>query len=354
MLNAEQLYFLRSALASRKINWRGRKNVGDIRSVLVIRMDEIGDVILGLPALSALRAALQGIPITVWCKPLTADLFHHSGCADEVVTQANNLARHYDLVVDLRGTRESLRVALRLKPLLLLDRGSVRLKYKIRKQVGQVHETRVNWEVLTPIIGPVPENDLYPLLMPGNRHEQTARLFLQRNVIEKFVVFHTGARRLLRRWSISKFAALAEALHQEFGVEIVFAGSDDEQRDIQRIQEHISFPTYSFAGKGNLMDFAALCKHARLFVGNDSGPMHIASACSIPVLGLFGPGMPDAFGPAGPFVRYIHHKLPCHPCDQVHCVRPDNPCINLIELDEVLIQCRELIKKEGEISVGVG
>lgn len=341
MLNAEQLYFLRSALASRKINWKGQLNREKIQSVLLIRMDEIGDVILGLPALSALRAAIPGVPITVWCKPLTADLFRHSGCVDEVFTQAQQLARHYDLVVDLRGTRESLRIALRKKPLLLLDRGSVRLKYKLRKQVGQVHETIVNWEVLEPIIGPLPQDKLSPLLQPGQRHEQTAKLYLQRHVIGPFAVLHTGARKLLRRWSISKFAALAEALHQEFGLDIVFAGSEDEQRDIQRIQEKISFPTFSFAGQGNLLDFAALCYRAKIFIGNDSGPMHIASACNIPVIGLFGPGMPDAFGPSGHQSVVIHHKLSCHPCDQVNCVLPDRPCIDYIELEEVMVACRK-------------
>lgn len=344
MLNAEQLYFLRSALASRKINWKGRLEREKIQSVLLIRMDEIGDVVLGLPALSALRAALPGIPFTVWCKPLTADLFRHSGCVDEVITQSQHLARHYDLVVDLRGTRESLRIALRKKPLLLLDRGSVRLKYKMRKQVGQVHETKVNWEVLEPLIGPLPDEALQPVLKPGHRHEQTAKLFLQRNVIGEFAVLHTGARKLLRRWSIAKFAALAEALHSDYGLDIVFAGSEDEQRDIERIQEKISFPTYSFAGQGNLLDFAALCYRAKIFIGNDSGPMHLASACGIPVIGLFGPGMPDAFGPAGANSVVIHHKLPCHPCDQVNCVLPDNPCINHIELDEVLAACKQALK----------
>ena len=169
---------------------------------------------------------------------------------------------------------------------------------------------------------------------------------MQRHVIGPYAVLHTGARKLLRRWSIVKFAALAEALHQEFGLEIVFAGSEDEQRDIQRIQEKISFPTYSFAGQGNLLEFAAVCYRAKIFIGNDSGPMHIASACGIPVIGLFGPGMPDAFGPAGQQSVVIHHKLPCHPCDQVNCVLPDNPCINHIALDEVLAACRQSLPSQ--------
>jgi ADP-heptose:LPS heptosyltransferase len=92
-----------------------------------------------------------------------------------------------------------------------------------------------------------------------------------------------------------------------------------------------------------LRDFAALCQKARVFVGNESGPMHIAAASQIPTIGLFGPGEPPIFAPHGKKATYIHHKLECNPCDQIHCIYPENPCINRISVAEVKEKIVELL-----------
>jgi ADP-heptose:LPS heptosyltransferase len=62
-------------------------------------------------------------------------------------------------------------------------------------------------------------------------------------------------------------------------------------------------------------------------VGNESGPLHLACAVNIPSVGIYGPGVKDVFYPWAERSAYVHHILDCNPCDQIHCVFPEQPCI---------------------------
>ena len=97
----------------------------------------------------------------------------------------------------------------------------------------------------------------------------------------------------------------------------------------------IPFKIHTVAGEFNLLEFSALVTGAALFVGNESGPLHIASVTGAPSLGLFGPGEPHVFYPHGTKTAFLHHVLECNPCDQVHCMHPENPCIQRITMEEV-------------------
>jgi ADP-heptose:LPS heptosyltransferase len=85
----------------------------------------------------------------------------------------------------------------------------------------------------------------------------------------------------------------------------------------------------------SLPEIAALLRAARLLIGNDSGLAHLAAACGTPVIALFGPQDPRRFAPWSARTRTLHHPVPCFPCDQTICVRPELPCVNLIEVAEV-------------------
>ena len=85
----------------------------------------------------------------------------------------------------------------------------------------------------------------------------------------------------------------------------------------------------------SLIDSAALMKHADLFVGPNSGPMNIAAAVGIRVVGLFGPSDPAIWGPCGVGHRIFYKQLDCRSCFHPDCFRGDENCMRLISLDEV-------------------
>ena len=122
-------------------------------------------------------------------------------------------------------------------------------------------------------------------------------------------------------------------------------GMQEYMETLERIREVSSVPVHLLVDEP-LMHFAALAARSQLFVGTDSGPMHIAAAVGARVVGLFGPGSPELFAPVGPRATYIHHKLHCNPCDQVHCVYPENTCMQRITVEEVLGKMEEVRRKQ--------
>lgn len=315
-----------------------RKQV--FKKILVIRLDEIGDMVTTLPVFDLLKKKIPDAEITVWCLPLTAQLLKYNAGITKIVFSASELKEKYDLIIDLRGDFKTMKYALAHWPKIRLDRGSVRFKNKfLLKQ--HPHEVFTNLQVLGPVTGKI-NGHVDIQLSYGKENENAAAQFLERNAIRKFAIFHTGARKILRRLPGEKFAAAAKYLKENLQMDIVFIGTDDELTDIKKIQEQINFPTYIFNGY-SLLDFAALSSKASLMIGNESGPMHLSAAVNIPVIGLFGPGEPHVFAPYGKRATFIHHKLECNPCDQVHCVHPELPCMFRITPEEITGKISELL-----------
>ena len=94
------------------------------------------------------------------------------------------------------------------------------------------------------------------------------------------------------------------------------------------------------------MELSALAEKATLYVGNESGPLHIAAVSGTTAIGLFGPGEPFVFYPWGTKTAYLHHILPCNPCNQTHCIHPESPCITRISVQEVIHQLK-LIEQQA-------
>ncbi|MEO5569711.1 MAG: glycosyltransferase family 9 protein [Bacteroidia bacterium] len=319
------------------------KNPGKqvFKKILVIRLDEIGDMITTLPVFDALKKKFPGAEITVWCSPLTSQLLKYNQAISKIVFYEKELEEKFDLVVDLRGDFKTIRYALTHVPKIRLDRGTVRFRNKfLLKQ--HPHEVFTNLQVLSPVTGKINEQVGIELLF-GKENKDAALQFLEKNSIRNFAVFHTGARKLLRRLPGEKFGATAKYLKEKYQFDIVFVGTDDELEDIKKIQEQISFPTYIFSGY-SLLDFAALSSKASLMIGNESGPMHLAAAVNIPVIGLFGPGEPHVFSPFGRKTTFIHHKLECNPCDQIHCKHPELTCMQRIAIEEIVQKVEEILK----------
>jgi ADP-heptose:LPS heptosyltransferase len=343
MIDAEKKLYFASWLVSRFINIFKKPKRLDFSNILIIRLDEIGDMTTTLPALALLHSRYPDAKMTVWCKGFVQPLLENVPYITCIITKMPEAAHRYDLIIDLRGTWQTLWYALKNRPKLRLDRGSVRLRNKFF-EMQHPHEVFTNIQVMQPLLHdfvPKPIINIYT----SKRNDQAAQLFLQRNSIQNFALLHTGARKKLRRWHPQKFADLATHLHQIYGLDIIFVGDNTETYEILKIQQRIGFQTFSFAGQGSLMDYVALSQRATLMVGNESGPVHLAAATNIPTLALFGPGEPHIFAPYGANAHYLHHKLACNPCNQIDCILPKNPCINHIELHEVTQKIAKILPK---------
>lgn len=142
------------------------------------------------------------------------------------------------------------------------------------------------------------------------------------------VAIHPGAGTAIKRWSPEHWATVADQLSDQLGATIIFTGSSAEHADIDQITALMSHPSISLAGKTDLGTLAALYKSARVVIGADSGPLHLAVACGAPTVHLYGPADPLEFGPWGATNRHIvlTSSISCRPCRILDW--PDTDAIN--------------------------
>lgn len=327
MKNEKWLYLF-NILVSRFVN--SGKNIEKYipASILCIKWDEIGDMATCTHVFSLLKKKFPKAKLVVITKPHSAPIIHGNPFIDEVYTDLKHWNKRYDLVVELRGTWRSLWRTFRYFPKIRLDRGLIRLK----NRGNQAHETVTNFEIIKPVLQGLKFE--HPQLFTNENNANNAEEFLLKNGIKKFAVLHVGARAVLRRWNAEKYARLADWLYSSRNLDVVFTGIKSEEHEIFEVSSLMNEPHYLFTDN-SILDLAALLKRAEIFIGNESGPLQIADTVNIPVVGLFGPGVKDVFYPQSERSAVVHHILDCNPCDQLHCVRPNLTCMNLIELEEV-------------------
>lgn len=338
-IKEKSVYFF-SMMISKMIN--RKKNIRDFsfQNILCFREDEIGDLCYSLHVFKSLKKQFPQSKITLLCKPFATLLVKNDPNIDKITSNRNELSGKYDLIVDLRPNWKSVWYAMFHRPAFRLDRATVRYRNKLKGQ--HPHEVITNLQVIESLLD---EKNKFqsPELFFDDNDLKKAESFLAGNKIQSFAVLHTGARRELRKWSKENYASLAVYLKEKKQLEIIFCGDKSDVKDIEQIQQLIPFNTFSIASDFSLSEFSSLVSKAKLFVGNESGPLHIASVAGTPSLGLFGPGEPHVFYPFGKRTTFLHHILECNPCDQIHCVYPQQPCIQRITMDEVKSKVGSLV-----------
>ncbi len=146
-------------------------------------------------------------------------------------------------------------------------------------------------------------------------------------------------------WPGRKFSRLAELLAKKHGVTILLFGSENEHDILQEIVENAGVGgVINLAGKTDLKESAALISLCRIFVANDSGPLHLAAALEVPVIGLYGSTDPRATGPRGDKVRVIYKGVECSPCLLRECPT-DFKCMEEITPEEVMGEVEAFLER---------
>jgi ADP-heptose:LPS heptosyltransferase len=284
---------------------------------------------------------------------------------DAVITDIEDWRERFDVVVELRGTWKTLwkSLALRTMPKYRVDRGWVRFL----QRGDQPHEVVTNERIIRPLLGegqPIAKRALYPSAeeitaaqdwsdwaLSGGGGAQVDPSFNQSEGKETdsaefigYAILHTGARRELRRWPLDRFVALSKWLLREKKLVPIWVGTSDEE---QQLDEAFALGA---AGKkwvapegASLLSFYAFIASSKLYVGNESGPLQLADIAEIPMVAIYGPGVPNVFYPRSGRSRVLHEVLDCNPCDQIHCVRPSDRCIDRIGLAAVQLAVNEVL-----------
>lgn len=268
-------------------------------------------------------------------------------------------ARHYDLVIHLSVHRRGAWLVRLLQPRWSVApryRGSFWAKSFTHFYPAQSHPERhtveTNLDSLRALGLEPKAEDKRVILIPGSDAESRIDNLMKQHGLPPggFIHLHPASRWLFKCWPAEKFAALCDALAARGWSLVLTAAPEAKEKalvaEILARRAVLSAPTFDFSGQLTLKELAALTARARLFVGVDSAPMHIAAAMGTPTVAIFGPSGDKEWGPwnvAHRVVASSHH--PCRPCGQDGCEGSKvSACLTELPVSEVLAACEELLK----------
>ena len=352
---------------------------GELRRVLVIKLRHHGDVLLSAPVLSTLQRAAPQAEIDALVYADTRDMLAgHPALAQlhvidrhwkrlGVVAQARAewrllsalRARRYDLIVHLTESRRGAWLTRWLRPRWAVAprqpgkfwRHSFTHLYPGANHPKR-HTVESNLDALRRLGLPPTEADKRVVLVPGSAAESRIAAVLAEHRLgeQPFVHCHPASRWQFKCWPAAKMVATLDALAgQGLAVVLTAAPEDGERALCAAIAAAAKAPVIDLSGQLNLKELAALTARARLFVGVDSAPMHIAAAMGTPTVALFGPSGDIEWGPWRVPSRVVASQVhPCRPCGLDGCGGGKiSECLSMLPEDEVIAACRSLLTESS-------
>jgi heptosyltransferase-3 len=350
--------------------------VGEIRRALVIKLRHHGDVLVASPVFSVLKAHAPQAEIDALVYADTAEMVTLHPAIAQVHTidrqwkqlgvlgqlQAelalfNALkARGYDLIIHLTEHWRGAWLCRLLKPRWAVGPAVKGRSKRWRESFthlqtihnSQRHMAETNLDSLRRIgIQPGPDERRLALV-PGAVAEAAVAAHLTRLGLcgKDFIHVHPASRWFFKCWPVDRMAALVECLQAEGrAVVLTAAPSADEKAMVDAIQARLAKPAFSLSGVLSLKELAALTQAARLFIGVDSAPMHIAAAVGTPTVALFGPSGDRQWGPWGVRSQIVAStRHPCRPCGADGCGGGKvSDCLASLTVDEVLDAAHKLL-----------
>lgn len=336
----------------------------DFSNILVIKLRYIGDVVLATPVLSRIRAGFPKAHITMLVNAGTEGVLQGHPDLDEILTvQRRGLlgslqlleslrSRRFDVVIDLTDADRSAILA-KLSGAKVRFGYNSEFRWRGRLYTHVIQGDRLNTHTVhyhlaaTDALGLTGVVPSLSLVVAEEATTVAEKLIRDAGLDphRPLVCLHPGARWWFKSWPPERFAALADRIQQETHGQALFLGSTQDQATVSQIAGFMKTVHRSIAGLTGLQDLAAVFKRASLLITNDNGPMHMAAALGVPIVGLFGPSDPRVWGPWGKGHRILYKGLDCRACFHPDCFQGERNCMRLISLDEVWEVVREKLSR---------
>ncbi|MDD3344952.1 MAG: lipopolysaccharide heptosyltransferase II [Candidatus Omnitrophica bacterium] len=338
------------------------------RRMLITRTDRIGDVLLSTPAIKALRLKYPQAYIAMMVSPYARDIVEGNPYLDEVIIYDKDLKhrswiRSFKFAGYLRKKKFDLAVILhpanRVHILAFLAGIPRRLGYDRKfgflnnlkkahtKQQGLKHEAEYSLELLETLGIKGRARDLY---MPiREESERWAEKLLEDSGIkstDKLLALNPGASCPSKIWPAERFAQVAEELARRHNFKVLVLSGPKDSSLAQEVCAKTGCGALDLSGRTSVSQMASVLKRCSLFISNDSGPVHIASALGTPVISIFGrnqPGLsPFRWGPLGEKDRYLHKNAGCVECLAHNCEK-GFACLKMIGVKDVLSEAEKIL-----------
>ncbi len=333
-----------------------------INKILLSRTDRIGDVILTTPAITLLRKQYPEAGIFFLTRSYTAPLLAHQQDLDGILIYEPDAAHrgfmgarrlgkmlkkeNFDLAV-LFYPQADLALALKLAGIPLRAGTGYRwysflLNHRIyqHRKHGERHELEYNLQLLRQFVEPLPapQEIRFNFEPDANLQQLRQEALKESGIQEPYLMVHPGSGGSAPNLPPQMFAKICSYLAAQTGMQIVLSGSRGERALIDGIAASAGSNAVKPAvGLWNLETLMAVIAGSRFFIANSTGPLHIARAFDIPLLGFYCPAVPCAPRRWGPYNRpgsvIMPEVIPCQTCNPQKC--PHGNCLAQITWDQI-------------------
>lgn len=338
----------------------------DYKKILIVKLSAIGDVIHALPVAHALKQEYPKARITWVVEKPAYDLLTNNPDIDEIIifdkpkfkSLAGLLANGYqfarelkahkfDLAIDLQGLFKSAAISyLSGAPKRLVYCNARELSHLVGERICGDHEQGHvvdRYLDVARYLGCKINEVQFPIHFTESEIKKTTAIANHAGfkLENPYIVLAPGTNWPSKCWSPTQFAQLADKLYDHNIIPVIIGGPNDN-RLAQEIIDNTQVPPVDLTGKTSMKQLAYIIKNAQVFVGGDTGPMHLAVAVSTPAVAMFGPTTPERNGPYGENNKVLLSPRLCCGCWKRQCPQGKD-CLEDIEVNEVYSAIEEIL-----------
>ncbi|MBN2438706.1 MAG: glycosyltransferase family 9 protein [Deltaproteobacteria bacterium] len=326
-----------------------------LRTILFIRVDRVGDMVLSTPAFEAIKAAFPRAQLTVMASKVNMSILKYNPHVDEVIVYDRSAIltekihflkglrrHHFDLAIDPCDDYE-----LETAWIAWMSGATYRIGYAAYgreiflngptpKIEAEKHFIDVTRDLLR-FIG-VTSDHYHPLIYLDESEQVWATKWLKEKGLQDkmLIAIHPGAHYETQRWPPKYHAELIRLIRDRTKTEVILFGAPADAGLIAKIQDMVQKPVH-VSIESDIRRFLALLSRCRMLVCNNSGPLHCAAALHVPTISFMGPTAKERWMPIGD----MHHvlridDLPCIGCNIGTCKIKTHDCMRLIRPEKVL------------------
>ena len=330
--------------------------------ILIRATNWVGDAIMALPALRAVRQRHPDAAISIVARPYVADIYRDQQICDDLIPYDPNGAHRgwsgrEKLAADLRNRKFDIALLLQNA----FDAAWLAWRAQIPQRIGYARDSRsllLTKAIPVPKPGEIPPHEKFyylellrragwldqltdephiALRVPDAARQRATQTLLENGARPHAARIAVGAGASYgsaKCWPPERFAKSLNALLSHTDADVILFGTPGELPVSTAIASELQRAPINLTGKTSIADLPALLSQCHLFLGNDSGAMHVAAAVSLPVVAIFGPTDPNGTAPVTPRITIVQQKPYCSPCFLRRCPT-DHRCMTAVTADMV-------------------
>ena len=331
----------------------------NLKNILVVKLSAIGDVIHALPVSYAIKETFPDAKLTWVVEPPAYDLLKINPCVDKIILfqkkefktfkgfrekffpfRKEIQSESYDAVLDLQGLFKSAAIAFFAKSNIKLGICNMReLSDKISTPViGEHSQGHIVERYLDTAraIGCRVDKVVFPIEISAEDSLKAIEIMIKAGLYEEnpYIVFAVGANWPNKRWRTDFFAELGNWIYDLNIVPVIIGGGALDESLVAEIESKMEIPPINLVNKTNLVQLAYVIKKARLVIGGDTGPVHLAAGLGIRTVMLMGPTDANRNGPYGQIENAIEVDRDCKGCWKRACPKGED-CLEKISVQLV-------------------